>query len=425
MEGSAGMDIQEMTATDWTFGAQEDGRDIGANQSGMRQFNERIVLQIIRRAGSLPKADIARISNLSAQTVSVIINRLIEDGLLLKQEPVKGKVGQPSVPIALNPHGAHAIGISIGRRHLDTLLIDFGGSVQERTSRAYAFPDPDAVFPQIKETIAQVMRAIPPAWRDRMVGVGVAAPFMMGHWAEQLAAPVAVMRQWNEIDIRDRIGVQSGYPTFLAKDTTAACLAELVFGTGTETSNYLYLFVGTFIGGGVVLNGALFTGMFGNAGAVGSIPVPDFDEDGRVVGVRQLLECASLCILEDALAPLGVSVAQAGEDSATMPDPVRALLERWIARSARAIAWAIAAACGVVDFEAVVLDGTMPRPLLDRLVAAVEAAMDQTRFEGELRPRARAGTVGADARALGGAILPLYSNFAPIRKILLNRPSGA
>ena len=79
----------------------------GGNQSGLREFNERLMLQVIRRASSISKAEIARRTGLTAQTVSVIVNRLLAEGLLRKERRrrVAGKVGQPAVPIALNPDG--------------------------------------------------------------------------------------------------------------------------------------------------------------------------------------------------------------------------------------------------------------------------------------------------------------------------------
>ena len=107
-------------------------RPRGSNQVGMGQFNERVVLQAIRLHGALPKAEIARLTNLTAQTVQIIIARLEADGLVLKHAPVRGKIGQPSVPMALNPDGAFSIGIKIGRRSLDVLLVDFAAQVRER-----------------------------------------------------------------------------------------------------------------------------------------------------------------------------------------------------------------------------------------------------------------------------------------------------
>ncbi|MEY3674860.1 MAG: putative fructokinase, partial [Pseudomonadota bacterium] len=73
----------------------------GSNHNGMRQFNERTVLRAIRHNGAIPKADLARLTQLSTQTVSIIVNRLLEDGLLLKQERIRGKIGQPSIPLSL------------------------------------------------------------------------------------------------------------------------------------------------------------------------------------------------------------------------------------------------------------------------------------------------------------------------------------
>jgi len=70
----------------------------GTNQTGVRLYNERLVLSLIRRHGELPKADIARMTGLSPQTISIITNALEADGLLLRGKPLRGKVGQPLVP---------------------------------------------------------------------------------------------------------------------------------------------------------------------------------------------------------------------------------------------------------------------------------------------------------------------------------------
>ena len=138
----------------------------------MRQFNERVVLQAIRLNGSVSKADIARLTRLTPQTVQIIIARLEADALVVKLDPTRGKVGQPSVPMALNPDGAFSIGIKIGRRSLDMLLLDFTGQVRERASLSYAFPDPDTLFGEIETRLQHLVQALPfklraPARRGR------------------------------------------------------------------------------------------------------------------------------------------------------------------------------------------------------------------------------------------------------------------
>src|SRR6218665_3234242 len=71
----------------------------GANQVRVRAYNERLVLSLVRRHGSQSKAEIARRTGLSAQTVSVIMRSLEKDGLLIRGAPVRGRVGQPSIPL--------------------------------------------------------------------------------------------------------------------------------------------------------------------------------------------------------------------------------------------------------------------------------------------------------------------------------------
>ena len=164
----------------------------GSNQRGMRQFNERIVLQTIRLHGAIPKADLARLTQLSNQTVSVIVERLLDEGLLLKQERVRGRIGQPSVPLSLNPEGAFSIGVQVGRRSLEVLLLDFTGRIRHQHVFHYEYPDPDEVLTQIAAALKRLRRQMGERW-PRVVGLGLSAPLFMHQWADLLgpqAAPV-------------------------------------------------------------------------------------------------------------------------------------------------------------------------------------------------------------------------------------------
>src|SRR5580704_17891971 len=117
-------------------------RNRGTNQSGVRLYNERLVLALVRGHGALPKAEIARLTGLSAQTVTGIVNRLERDALLLRGDVQRGRVGQPSVPFALNPDGALALGLKVGRRSCDLYLVDFTGAVRARRTHLYTYPLP-------------------------------------------------------------------------------------------------------------------------------------------------------------------------------------------------------------------------------------------------------------------------------------------
>ncbi len=231
-------------------------RPRGSNQVGMRQFNERTVLQALRVHTSLPKADLARLTGLSAQTIGLITARLEEDGLIVKQSRVRGRIGQPSVPLALNPDGAFAIGIKVGRRGAEWLLIDFTAQVRERHAISYDFPDADALLPAIAKHIHRLRDGLGPI-AARNVGAGLAAPFQLGGWHRTLGLSKAQADRWNQMDLLAEVRARTDVPVSFARDTVAACVAELVGGRGHDLKSFLYIFVDTFVGGGLVINSHL------------------------------------------------------------------------------------------------------------------------------------------------------------------------
>ena len=125
-----------------TMSATSDQLSRGTNQTGVRLYNERLVLSLVRRHQNMPKAEIARRTGLSPQTISTIVNALEADGILLRLDPLRGKVGQPLVPYALNPRGAFFLGLKIGRRSSDIVLMDFVGTVLGRIHHPHPYPTP-------------------------------------------------------------------------------------------------------------------------------------------------------------------------------------------------------------------------------------------------------------------------------------------
>ena len=92
---------------------------------------------------------------------------------------------------------------------------------------------------------------------------------------------------------------------------------------------------------------------------------------------------------------------------------------QWLDQAAGTIAQAVNTAACLPDLDGVILDGSFSRALLAALLAQTERALARYSWDGVARPRLLAGTIGSDARALGGALLPRYVNFAPDRDLLL------
>ena len=134
----------------------------GTNQTGLRERNERLVLSILRREGPLPKAEIARRTGLSAQTASVIMRALESDGLIAKGEKVRGRVGQPSVPMSLAPAGAYFFGLSVGRRSVELILTNFIGQEIAHRRESYAYPLPSDVLDFVKTASDEILQDLEP-----------------------------------------------------------------------------------------------------------------------------------------------------------------------------------------------------------------------------------------------------------------------
>lgn len=390
----------------------------GANQVRVRAYNERLVLSLVRRHSGLSKADIARISGLSAQTVSVIMRSLESDGLLMRGERLRGKVGQPSTPMRLNPDAVFSFGVKIGRRSVDLVLMDFVGRIRLKLRNTYPYPMPEWILPFIVDGIAELESQLTPDERSRIAGIGIAAPFELWSWAQEVGAPQKEMDRWRGMDLRAEMAQRVEYPVFLQNDATSACGAELVFGVGQTYPDFLYLFIGSFIGGGVVLNSALFSGRTGTAGAIGPLPV-----QGRDGSTVQLLKIASIFKLEDMLRESDIDPRPlwfSPDDWIDFGEP----LELWIQNSAAALAQAVIAAASIIDFASVIIDGGFPNWVRERIVEATRKALDLHDLQGVVVPEIREGAVGSQARAIGGASLPLFSRYLLDQNVLFKEAAG-
>ena len=109
-----------------------------------------------------------------------------------------GGRGQPATVLTLDDKGAYAIGIKIGRRSIDGLLVDFCGRTLRHRRLERAFPMPGEAAALALDLVAELRNAIPPGRAGRLVGLGVALPYNMGSWRRALDIPRAAYRACNE-----------------------------------------------------------------------------------------------------------------------------------------------------------------------------------------------------------------------------------
>jgi predicted NBD/HSP70 family sugar kinase len=381
----------------------------GTDQSGVKLYNQRLVLSLIRSHGSLSKTEIARRTGLSTQTSSVIMKHLESDGLLVREKPMRGKVGQPSIPMSLNPEGAFSIGIKFGRRSATCVLMDLIGKVRRLRRTTYAYPVPDELERFVRSGVAEIKEHLDEAQATRICGLGIAVPFQMWSWETEVGTPHEVVDIWRSYDIKSQVEKLVPWPVHLCNDATAACAAELAFGNRARYANFLYVFFATLIGGGVVLDGSLYPGRAGYAGSIGSMLIPD---SGSAKDFAQgLIRRASIYILENRL-------KIEGQDPSVLrqsPDNWKGLgtpLDAWIEQATQSLSMAIGSAISVIDFEAIVIDGAFPDSVRSVVVERTREKFGRMEMQGVAPVEIVEGRIGSEASVLGAASLPFLAGFS-------------
>lgn len=383
-----------------------DDLDAGVNQKRAGHFNERLVLSLVHRAGATSAGPLSLQTGLSFQAVSVILRRLEKDGLILRSDPLRGQIGKPVTPVRINPDGAFAFGLKIGRRSADLVLLDLGGTCRATRRLRYERAELPAILRFLKTAIARVTRQLPAEQQQRIVGLGIARPGKIGTWPEGFVLPSArPTSNWDDAQVIEQVGRFASFPVTVENDATAACLAEYAFGEGKALTDFGYFYIGTFLGGGLVINDSVLRGTRGHAGAFGALRITS---GGRQV---QLVEGASLHILETAL-------RRSGQDPAALLRRKRwsgfaAEAEAWIDHVAPQLARAVVSVCAVIDFPVIYIDGNFPPDIRERLVARVNDEFAGEDTHGILSVEVRPGRIGRDARAIGAAASALISQYFP------------
>lgn len=396
---------------------------VGTNLKFAKAYNVRIVLETIRLYGPLSRADVARRTELTAQTVSNITRKLLKKDLLEVAHRRQDGRGAPSVLLALRPDCAFSIGVDLDKDHLTAVLVDFVGTVRHRIHMELNFPSPDEAMDLIVDAANQLMEAhglrIDQIWG---VGVGLPGPLDIssGSVVTNVVNPKA-FPGWVDVPVADILTRRLAMPIYLENNATAAAVGERRYGAGRHISTFFYVFFGAGLGGGMIIDGHPYEGRTGNAGELGYTPISG-ELDGEADFKRPHLGVYfNLPRLYKLLANCGHEVHHPMDLEPLLEEGNSCLIE-WLDTGAEKLAPVVLGIEYLLDPEAIFFGGRLPTPLILALMARLEAILPNIRVDGKhFMPKLLTATAGADAAALGVATLPLYAAFAPAPKVLMKR----
>ncbi|WP_460656100.1 ROK family transcriptional regulator [Kribbella endophytica] len=415
----------------------------GTNLDRVGGFNDSVVLDAIRRAEQLlSRVELAAATGLSGQAISNITRRLLDAGLVREAGRQKSTgLGKPRTLLELEPTGQYAVGVHLDPAVVTVVVLDLTGQVVARRRAATevianSALEPDALINGIAVMVEQVITEAG-APRDRVVGLGIAAPGPIDVARGAVVDPPN-LTAWHRVPLRDALRDRTGLPVLLDKDVTAAASAEKWAGGPNGRGSFVFFYLGTGVGAGLVIGDEVVRGTSGNVGEIGHVIV---DPDGPLcfcgrrgcVGetsqprylVQQAVHAGVIAQgidLDDRHAvdvAFGDLCAQATDAPGAAREIVTALAGR-IAKVVEDIA-------NLLDLERVVFGG----PHWDRLAPffgdTVREALRERFLIRSVHPFDVAGTaLGADVGAVGAASLVLDHTFSPNPSVLLlGPPEGA
>lgn len=363
------------------------------------------ILEAIRRYAPVTRSEIAARTGLTRGTVTHGVGELTVAGVVEELGRRSTGRGQPPIELRIRPRTAYTIGVHHGHRTINVALSDLDGTVLERNAIDCEPSGPVDTVRALAGAAASVMNVLGDE-RDRLLGVGLAT-FGPMDLSDGTVSPPIYGADWQNQPLRRMLADTLDVPVWLDNDAVAAAIGEFWYGAARAYDDFLMVFLGYGLGGGLFLGGRVHRGASYNAAEVGHMIV-DVDGGPWFHGPPGSLESeASLLRLErDLGAPPTLD-----QDLSRSDDPT---IVAWLDRAGLRLAQAAASADHLLDLEAVVFGGLVDVATLDALVERVRRHV--RRFGIDARPHKAdlvVGTTGPFSAALGAAMLPIYDAFLP------------
>ena len=363
------------------------------SQGGGISENERVVLELLRCKPGMTRADITRSTGLTAQSISRLVEALETRGVIeIGARKTNGR-GQPSHEVFLKPDAAYGLGMSIMTDAVSASLMNLSGAIIATEERA--LPDPS--WTSVLDTIVSLHDDILSEHltdRRRLAGLGVAVTGAFIGEGLQVNPPEP-LDELAFIDIDEMIAARLNLPVWLDNDGSAAAIGEAISGVGRSLNTFGYIFFAMGVGGGVVIDGKLHRGAVGNAGEFAGV-LPEAAQDER----------PTMELLRRILAEHGVELRDIKE-LVDLFDPEWPGVDEYIAMTGPHLNAMVSAISAVLDPQAIILGGRMPRALAERFARELHFFNVPRRSRIKPVPKILPGEVQGDAAAIGAAAMPL------------------
>ena len=257
-------------------------------QSLFRARNISLVINTINRHEPITKRELVKLTGLSFAKINSIILKLNEESLTLESGKEESGGGRPSALYQINPNYKLIIGVELSHTRVNTIIGNLKGEILYKDSKSFdKSSGKDFVVNTLLESIRRTIDNLSIS-KQKLLGIGVAIAGLVNP-KEGTTRPFPYLVDWGDLSIKNLIEKEFNVESYVENVANVAALAEFNFGNGKGKKNVLYLNIGSGLGMGIILNGALYEGATGTAGEFGHITV---DENGPIC------ECGNVGCIE-------------------------------------------------------------------------------------------------------------------------------
>ena len=241
------------------------------DQAFIRENNLSSVLRLIHSQSSISRAQLAAITGLNKSTISSLVDELIAHNLIHEAGSNSVGAGRPATMLEVNSNAGLIIGVELGVDFVSVAVTDFLGNIIWRR-REDANPN-EGQQKMIDQTVRIVKEAMSTEKKKntKFLGLGLSTPGTVDIKGKMLI--FAPNLHWRNVPFGKIFSEQTKLNVFIENDANAAATAEHLFGTARQSQDFLFVFAGVGIGGGLFLNGKLYRGKNGYAGEIGHSPI--------------------------------------------------------------------------------------------------------------------------------------------------------
>lgn len=393
----------------------------GTNLKYANTFNLRIVLEVIRLHGPLSRIDISRGTQLTAQTVTNIVKKLLKADLIYEAERQQSGRGAPSILLKINPTAGYSIGIDFDKDHLTCVLVDLDGEIYQRLSIDLDFPTPDQAMDLICDNVNELIRKSG-LRRENIWGIGVGLPgpmLILNGSVRANAVNPRFFPGWVNVPVAKILEERLKIPVYIENNASAAAIGERWYGAGKHVGTFFYIFFGAGLGGGLFINGQLFSGYMGNAGELGYMPVNNTKPEKIYSGeIPHLGMYFDLLILYNDLKNERIGVKNLTELEGLFLRKQNTVMN-WLEKGSEQLGRSILAIEYLIDPETIFFGGRLPKSIIKKIIELSKEVAIKNRIPNlKEMVSLQIAAAGEDATALGSATLPFYNSFAPIPNLL-------